>query len=236
MNKNEIVKNYIKTQISKKIYSEGQIIESENCLCELLNVSRMTVRKALDALVNEGIVYKEKGRGTFVAKKPKYSEFKLGVSFTQEAIKRGMIPSSKDNTLELCEANEEVSKILNISIGTKVWKVTRVRCANDIPIIYISEYYLYSLCPDLNEEIIKHSIYKYLATKNIHYTFLDQKLNAVSCTKDIAKKLNIEEGYPLIKMSLVTYMKNGIAFNCGNEYYVTDTYTLIQSIYNEDVI
>ena len=234
MNKNEVVKQYIKEQIEKKLYSEGQMIASESQLCDVLNISRMTVRKALDELVNEGVVYKEKGRGTFVARKPKYAEFKCGVGFTQEAKKRGMNPSTKDSTLELCEANENIAKILNIDIGTKLWKVTRIRCINNIPIVYLSEYYLYSLCPDLNEEITKHSIYDYLATKGIHFSFIDQKLKAVLCSESIAKKLDIEEGVPLIKMSLITYMKNGVAFNCGDEYYLTDKYTLVQSIYNEE--
>jgi len=234
MTKNETVKQYIKEQIEKKIYSEGQLIESESELCDVLGISRMTVRKALDELVSDGVVYKEKGRGTFVARKPKYSEFKCGVGFTEEAKKRGMKASTKDSTLELCEADESTAKIFHVPVGSKVWKVTRVRCANDIPIVYLSEYYLYSLCPDLDEEIVKHSIYSHLAAKGVHYAFLDQKLQAVLCPKDIAKKLDIEEGHPLIKMSLITYMKNGIAFNCGDEYYLTDKYTLVQSIYNEE--
>lgn len=234
MSKNEVVKQYIKEQIEKKIYSEGQLIESESRLCDVLGISRMTVRKALDELVSDGVVYKEKGRGTFVARKPKYSEFKCGVGFSKEARKRGMNPSTKDSTLELCEADESVAEMFSIPIGTKVWKVTRVRCVDDIPIVYLSEYYLYSLCPDLNEDIVKQSIYGHLEKKGIHFAFLDQKLKAVLCPKDIAKKLDIEEGHPLIKMTLVTYMKNGIAFNCGDEYYLTDKYTLIQSIYNQE--
>lgn len=231
--KNNIVKTYIQEQITKRIYCEGQVIDSESKLCDILQVSRMTVRKALDELVSDGIVYKEKGRGTFVARKPKYAEFRCGVGFTKEVEKRGMVPSTKDATLQLVEADEVIARNMNISPREKVWKVTRVRCANNHPIIYVVEYYLYSLCPDLTIDIVKSSIYNHLETKGIYFAFLDQKLEAVICPKEIAKKLEIEEGHPLILMSMIVYMKNGIAYNCGTEYYRTDKFTLVQSVYND---
>lgn len=230
--KNHVVKKYIMDLIHKRIYNEGQLIDSETTLCERLNVSRMTVRKALDELVSEGIIYKEKGRGTFVARKPKYAEFRCGVGFTQEVKKRGMTPSSKDCTLELCEATEEIARKLNIPPREKIWKVTRVRCADGVPVVFINEYYLYSLCPDLTLDIVNQSIYAHLEKKGISFAFLDQKLEAIICPPDIANKLEILEGHPLILMSLIVYMKNGTAFNCGTEYYRTDKFTLVQSVYN----
>lgn len=231
-NKNDIVKQYIYAQIDKQLYRPGQIIDSESQLCELLKVSRMTVRKALDELVGESIVYKEKGRGTFVARKPKYAEFQCGVAFTKEVLKRGMVPTTKDSTLELLQADEDLAKQLHIEIGDKIWKVTRVRCADNEPILYAVEYYVYALCNDLTLNIVNKSIYNHLEDKGITFAFLDQKLEAIICDKLIAPKLQVEVGHPLILMSLIAYMKNGIPFNCGIEYYRTDKYTLIQSIYN----
>ena len=235
-NKNDIVRSYILDRIQQRVYTAGQIIESENKLCEILNVSRMTVRKALDSLVSDGIVYKEKGRGTFVSKQPKYSEFRCGAGgFTQEAKKRGMVPSTTDVTLNLIEANEKIAKNLNIPLHEKVWEITRVRCADGIPNIYVEEYFLYTHCPDLTIDIVHQSMYEYLEKKGILFAFVDQKLEAVSCNSEIAKKLHIKKGHPLIRMSLIAYMKNGIPFNCGIEYYLTDHYTLVQSIYNKDL-
>lgn len=231
--KNHIVKSYIVNQIQKRIYKEGQLIESETRLCEILQVSRMTLRKALDELVNEGIVYKEKGRGTFVANRPKYASYRCGVGFSQEATKRGLIPSSKDVKIQLCEANEEIANKLGISIGDQVWKVTRIRCVDQIPVIYVVEYYVHTLCPDLNTEIANQSIYSHLEEKGITFAFADQTLQAVACPKDIAKKLGVEQGHPLILMNLIVYMKNGVAFNYGNEYYRSDQFMIMQPVYNQ---
>ena len=194
----------------------------------------MTVRKALDELVSEGILYKEKGRGTFVAPRPKYAEFKAGVGFTEEALRKGMNPSTKDSTLQICEADDELALQFKVPVGTKLLRVTRVRCANDIPIIFLDEYYLDSLCPDLDENIIDNSIFGYLSERGVNFAFADQKLSAILCPYDIAMKLGINEGHPLIKISQVTYMKNGVAFNFGTEYYRTDTYSIVQSVYNKE--
>lgn len=229
--KNELVKQYIMDQLHKRIYLPGQLIESEGQLCEKLNTSRMTVRGALADLEAEGIVYKEKGRGTFIAPRPKYSEFKCGISFSKEVSKRGMVPSTKDATLECIFATEEIAKSLHIEVGEKVWKVTRVRCADGIPVIFAEEYYIYSLCPNLTLDIVNQSTYGYLDSLGVSFAFADQKMEAILCPKNIAEKLNIREGHPLIMMTLTVYMKNGVIFNCGIEYYRTDKFTLIQSVY-----
>lgn len=235
-NKNEAVRRYIMDRIDSHVYHEGQIIESESRLCEILDVSRMTVRKALDELVSEGMIYKEKGRGTFVAGKPRYAGFRFGAGgFTQEAQKRGRKPSTRDAVLELTKADEKVAASLHVLAGEKVWKVSRVRCADDMPVIYVEEYFLYAHCPDLTVEIVSGSVYRHLEEKGIFYAFLDQKVEAVSCSADLAQKLCVGEGHPLIKMSVVIYMKNGTAYNCGMAYYRTDKYALIQSVYRGEI-
>lgn len=234
-NKNDIVINYILERIQKKIYSPGQLIESETELCNKLNISRMTVRKALDILVNDGVIYKEKGRGTFVSKRPKYAEFQCGVGFSEEAKKRGMIPSTKEATLILTTADKMIAKKLDINIGDKVWKVNRVRCTDGIPVVYVCEYYIYAQCEDLNEEIINDSIYQYLEKKGIAFAFADQKMEAVKCPAIIARSLEIKPDHPVILMSLIAYMRNGIPFNCGYEYYRTDKFTLVQSVYKKEL-
>lgn len=234
-NKNSIVKQYIIDRIEKKVYTAGQMIESEIELSHKLNISRMTVRKALDDLVNEGIIYKEKGRGTFVAQQSKYAKFQCGIGFTQEALRRGYQPSTKQASLHLIHANSTIANQLNIQVNDLVWEVIRVRCIDDLPVVYVCEYYIHAQCEDLTIEIINQSIYKHLKEKGIVYAYVDQMIEAVSCPKDIATALGIKQHHPVILMSLIAYMKNGVPFNCGFEYYRSDQYTLLQSVYNKDL-
>ena len=72
-NKKDAITAYIENHIQNKLYSPGQIIPSESEFCRMFHVSRMTVRKALDELVAQGVLYKEKGRGTFVSQKPRFN-------------------------------------------------------------------------------------------------------------------------------------------------------------------
>ena len=232
-NKNDIVINYILDNIKNKIYLPGQMIESETELSNKLNISRMTIRKALDTLGNDGIIYKEKGRGTFISKRPKYAQFMCGVGFSEEARRRGMTPSTKNATIELIEANEELAQLLNVELNDKLWKVNRVRCFDDIPVVYECEYFIYKQCPDLTIDIVTTSIFQHLEKKGISFAYADQKLEAIPCPSKIAKELEIKQDYPVIKMSLTKKNKNGIAFNYGHEYYRTDKFTLVQSIYKK---
>ena len=233
INKNEIVINYILDNIKNKNYLPGQTIESETELSNKLNISRMTIRKALSILTNEGIIYKEKGRGTFIAKRPKYAEFMCGVGFSNEARKRGMQPSTKNATINLIEANEKLAQILNVKINDKLWKVNRVRCCDGIPVVYECEYFIYEQCQDLTIDIINTSIFDHLEKKGISFAYADQKMEAIKCPADIAKALEIDKDHPVIKMSLTSYTKNGMPFNYGHEYYRTDKFTLVQSVYKK---
>ncbi|MFV0551944.1 MAG: GntR family transcriptional regulator [Anaerorhabdus sp.] len=232
ISKAELVKSYILKKIENNVYCEGQMIDSENELCNLLGVSRMTVRQALQDLVSNEVLFKEKGRGTFVSVRPKYSEFKWGVGFTEELKKRGSHPSTKDATLELVDADIDIAKELKVNIGDKVWKVTRIRCSNDLPIIYAIEYYNYAQCEDLTIDIVYASIYAHLENKGIILSFADQKIEAVNADKLVASKLDVKINTALIKMDIIAYMKNGSPFNCGTEYYRTDRYKMVQSIHS----
>lgn len=231
ISKSEYVKEYILNKIDSNFYREGQMIESENKLSELLNVSRVTIRNALQDLVTAEILYKEKGRGTFVSIRPKYSEFQWGVGFSEELRKRGFVPSTKEATLELVKASTKIAEAMKVNVGDKVWKITRVRCGDHLPIFYAEEYYNYDQCQQLDLKIVNDSIYNYLKTKGIVLSFVDQKIEAVNANKKIAQKLDIQEGMALIKMDIIAYMKNGLPFNCGIQYYRTDQYKLVQSIY-----
>ncbi|MCI5773072.1 MAG: GntR family transcriptional regulator [Erysipelotrichaceae bacterium] len=232
--KKKIIKDYILNQIESGIYAQGQIIESENELCNKFSCSRMTVRNVLDELVSKGTLYRRKGIGTFVSARPKYSEFQCGVGFSKEAKRRGLKPSTSFASLKLISPTEYIAEKLNISANDKVWEVRRVRCFDNVPVVYICEYFIYKQCPDLNEKIIYNSIYDHLEKKGIKFAFMDQKLEAVACPKSIANLLTIEDNSPVILMTLTAHMQNGFPYNFGFEYYNTNIYKLVQCVYSQD--
>lgn len=233
-NKKDAIIAYINNHIENKIYSPGQMIASEAEFCRLFQVSRMTVRKALDELVSEGVLYKEKGRGTFVSQKPRYANFQCGYGFKQEALQRGFTPSTKAVEIALIQANQDLADKLKIECGDRLWEIKRIRCINDMPVIYVHEYYIYSQCDDLTMKIAAESIYDHLAKKGIVFAFADQRIEAILCPDEIAEALQVSNQHPVIQMSVLAYMKNGVPFNYGQEYYISDRLPLIQSIYNKN--
>ncbi len=233
-NKKDLIIEYILNRIQNKLYSPGQMIASEADFCRMFQVSRMTVRKAFDELVAEGTLYKEKGRGTFVSQKPRYSEFQCGFGFKQEALRRGFIPSTKNAEIALIKADQNLAAKLQIKKDDSLWEVKRIRCINDKPVIYVHEYYIHAQCDDLTIAIANESIYDHLAEKGISFAFGDQRMEAVLCPRDIAVALHISPKHPVILMSVLAYMKNGTPFNYGLEYYVSDQLPLIQSVYNKN--
>lgn len=223
--------NFIVEQIDNRIYIEGQMIDSENVLSDRLGVSRVTVRKALDHLVNKGVLFKEKGRGTFVSNKPKYSDFTCGIAFSKEALNRGHTPSTKDAILERYEADDVISRKLKVPIKTVLWRISRTRCMDNNPVVYAIEYFIYSQIPDLTLDIVETSIYNHIEKKGVVANYFDQKLVAVNSDRLVSKKLDIAINTPLIEANIITYAKNGSPFSYSIEYYKTTEFSLLQTIY-----
>ena len=233
MKKSQIVKEYILQNIANGIYPIGHMIESEPVLSEKLHISRMTIREAIRDLVEENILEKQHGRGTFVLKQPKFKGFQCGIGFSEEMKRHGMIPSAKNVVLQEMQATEEIANDLHIDIHSPIWNIKRVRLANNQPIAYEDEYFSKVIVPNLTEEIANDSIYKYLSQQGIEFTYADQMLDAVLASEEIAQLLEVEVGTPLIRMYIIAHLKNGTPFNCGTTYYRTDSYQLSQTIFRK---
>ena len=127
------IEEQLKQQIQQGDFPIGTTIPSERELTERFDVSRMTVRQAITNLVNDGLLYREKGRGTFVAS-PKVEQPLNGLtSFTEDMMARGMVPSSKMINFEILEPESDISAALQLAQGDEVYFVERIRFADDKP-------------------------------------------------------------------------------------------------------
>ena len=233
MKKSQIVKEYILQNISNGKYPIGHMIESEPVLSEKLHISRMTIREAIRDLVEENILEKQHGRGTFVLKQPKFKGFQCGIGFSEEMKRHGMTPSASNIVLLETIADEQIAQDLHLPIGAPIWNIKRVRLANDSPIAYEDEYFAKTIVPNLTLDIANNSIYNYLKEQDIEFTYADQMLDAVLATEEIAQLLEVPVGTPLIRMYIIAYLKNGTPFNCGTTYYRTDNYQLSQTVFRK---
>lgn len=159
------IEEQLKQQIQQGDFPIGTSIPSERELSERFLVSRMTVRQSITNLVNDGLLYREKGRGTFVAS-PKVEQPLNGLtSFTEDMESRGMVPSSKLIGFDILEPESDVAQELRLGEGDQVYFVERIRFADDKPMAIERTYLPVKQFPDLTEKSFQGSLYAVIENK-----------------------------------------------------------------------
>lgn len=222
LNKNSSVPLYsqlyarLRKQIESGEYKAGDKLPPERELAEWLQVSRITARQAIDALVESGMVYREQGRGTFVAE-PKMRGLIGFTSFSQDIRGRGYTPSSQILTQELVPPNERLQKVLKIGPQDQALHLVRVRLADEKPIALQSAYLPYRLCPGLvDEDLSSESLYAVLREKYyINPAWTEAELEALPATAEEARCLQLEQSDPVLVVKGITF---------------TDSFDIVESV------
>lgn len=138
----------------------GEQMTTEAVLCATYRVSRGTVRQALQLLVDEGLLWREQGRGTFVAAPVDRSRHFSLSSFAEEMRRQNRQPSTRVLVNEVVPASAEVAQRLGIRKETAVFHIQRLRLANGQPVAVETRYLAHSLCPQLaNEDLERQSLH-----------------------------------------------------------------------------
>lgn len=193
-------------------------LPSERELGEWYEVSRPTIREAIDALVNEGLLRREKGRGTFVAE-PKILEGLLQspYGFTDAMTEQNILFTTDVRRLEVIPAPPMVARELRLSGGAPVIRLDRLRSVMDVPILLVSSYLSEQMFPGLLEEdFTQRSLYEVLRSKYaITMARARRYMEAVAVNREDAELLGIKIGDPLMLIESTTYTEDGVPF----EYY-----------------
>ncbi len=176
-------------------------IPSERQLEVLYNISRTTIREAIDSLVQQGYLYREHGRGTFVSPQKLQKGWMDLTSFSEDLVKRGMKPGQIIRSLERVEPPPRVLQRLELPLGSTVYRIERVRLGDGTPIGLQTSYL--ALAPD--QEITQQemesagSLYRILNEKfHIIPTEADETLEVTIATPEEAALLEVATGAPLL--------------------------------------
>jgi len=209
----------IKRKIRMGSLKVGDKLPSEKELCERYKISRTTVRQAILSLVSEGLLYRKQGRGTFVAR-PKLSRGIMEVySFSRDMKNLGLNPSSRVLEQKIILATEDLAKNLNLKINEdKVIKLTRVRLANNEPLLIETTYIPYNIVPSLIKENMEtNSLYSILNEKyNLFFSHAIETYEAISIGKKEAKLLKCNPSTPGFFIERITYLKDGTPVELTN--------------------
>ncbi len=220
------LQNIVRNKIEKGEYKIGDKIPSERKLSEKVGLSRMTIRKAINNLVKEGILERRRGQGTFVSQNNNDSLPGL-LGFKEHVEARDMVPSSKLIEHKVIKIGNEIAEKLNIEFGEEVILTVRLRLADSRPIGFEKSYIPYSICPRLLEvDLAKGSIYNCLKEVGYAPTGANQEIEAILCNNELSVILGIEEGKPILQNTRTTF-SGEIPIEFSYNYYIGDRYSII---------
>ena len=192
--------------------SPGHQLPGEAELCKTFDVSRTVIRQALQELEYRGLIFREKGRGTFVAK-PKIHEglFQELTGFYQDMVAKGHQPRSDVLKQEKVSVNSKVAAYLQLEAGDPVIQIDRLRYVNHEPIVLVTTYLPYEICPDLIEvDLTNQSLYAYLESEHGLFVSSGRRfLEAVVANQLEAELLQVDVGSPLLLLNSVSYLEDG---------------------------
>ncbi|OMC85402.1 GntR family transcriptional regulator [Viridibacillus sp. FSL H8-0123] len=225
------IEEFLKGKIFEEEYKIGENIPSEREFSEQLGVSRMTVRHAITNLVNSGLLYREKGRGTYVAN-PKLEQPLSGLtSFTEDMRSRGYEPSNKLIRFEKIIPPIDIAKALQMKMGDEVFSVVRIRNADQLPMAIERTYIPVEIIPDLDKSMVLGSLYSLIEER--HHQKIghaSQLMEAALVTKEDSKLLNIEQPSAVLIIERKSYLSTGIPFELVRSTYRADRYKFISEI------
>lgn len=194
-------------KINEGEYNEHDKLPSERGLCDIYNLSRITVRQALQELERDGFIYKLHGKGTFVAPKSYNQKLVKLYSFTEEMIKIGKKPTTKVLSFEEMTIDERLADKMGLEAHDDVYKITRLRLADDEPLIYETSYLPCKTFPNLTEqELILKPMYDIFSERyNIGVTNAIERFMATTIRQAEADYLQTLENQPAMLVKRFAY-------------------------------
>lgn len=199
-------------QINHGKYKENDKLPSERELCELYDISRATVRQTIQELEKEGYIYKQHGKGTFVSPERFKQDLLKFYSFTEDMKKLGKTPSSKVIDFEIVEADERIAKKMNMPIGEKVYKFTRLRLADAKPMMLETSYIPYSRFEGISRNDLEQNAMYDIFTKRYNAVFsrAEESFQPVSTREEEAELLENQPGSPSMMIERTTYEEDTV--------------------------
>ncbi|KOP81579.1 GntR family transcriptional regulator [Cytobacillus solani] len=188
-------------------------IPSENQLMEQFGVSRNTAKKAIEELVQEGILYRIQGKGTFVAK-PKLQQSLMGFySFSKVLKEKGMNPKDIILKIEESKPTAKIREALMLGKNDHVIEMKRLRCANNEPYILESSFIPKRIVSEIDhlKKVGEISLYDLFAQQfNIVVTRAKEAFEPVLIRSEESEYLQTEEGRPALLLERTAYDMNGV--------------------------
>jgi GntR family transcriptional regulator len=202
-------------------YRPDQALPSERVLSESLSLSRVTARKAIAQLVEQGLVLRRRGSGNYIAPKLEQPLTRL-TSFSEELQQRGFHPSSRWLVRDVTGAAPDEQLALGLSTGARVARLERLRLADDVVMAYEVSVLPEAVLPE--PQRVEASLYARLGVLGCAPARALQHIRALNIDARLASLLDLPLGQAVLHITRVGYLASGQAVELTHSYCRSDYY------------
>ncbi len=217
----------LRDAIDKHVLAPHEVLPTERDLAEALKISRITVRKALHDLAEEGLVFRLPGAGTVVAARHEAIGAKLG-GFHEEMRARGLEPSNIWLGRSEGEATPSESIALGLSPGEPVFRFSRIRCADGAPVAL--EYTTSPAFALPSVDAVETSLYESLNAAGHRPVRALQRLRAVAFTAEQTRLLKTADNHCGLLIERRAFLRDGRSVEVTQSYYRGDAYDFVAEL------
>jgi GntR family transcriptional regulator len=224
-NKFASLEKKILARIKNGTYPPGRPIPSERLLAESEGMSRMTVRTAISDLVQQGVLFRQQGRGTFVSAN-KFTENNL-MSFSKAIANKGKTPSTLVLSFSLGSTDDypEIEMLLG---DQKVYIAKRLRLADDIPVAVETVYIPFLHAPNLKKDMLESSLHNLMREKyDLEPKTCELSVSATLCTESDQRVLRVARNTPVLNIRSKYFSTSGELIYIEKAAYRGDMYEYI---------
>ncbi|HEK9582726.1 TPA: GntR family transcriptional regulator, partial [Streptococcus equi subsp. equi] len=214
----------IKKDIEKEVWTIGSRLPSERDLAEHFEVSRMTLRQAITLLVEEGILERRVGSGTYVASHRVQERMRGTTSFTEIVNSQGRKPSSKLISYQRQLASDTEINQLHLEESDYVIRMERIRYADKVPLVYEVASIPEKFIKNVKKTDITEHFFQTLTSNGYEIGKSQQTIYAKIASERVASYLEVAKGHAILALTQVSFFTDGRPFEYVRSQYVGDRF------------
>lgn len=229
------IRESIREMIASGELARGQKLPSEQILAEQYGVSRMTVRQGISELINDGLLYRRHGVGTFVTLPHVDRDHSRLSNFFENSTKKGIQAQASILKIELIPGTSELTQALSLEEGELIIHIKSLRCADHIPVTLHDAYIPHKLFPNLVKDdsstLDVQDLWAIYENSGYRVHSAVQKLEARPADAELAEVMNIEAGAAILYKERTVYTDDGTPVEFTYCYNRGDIYSLTVTLY-----
>lgn len=202
----------------------GARLENEVALGERLGLSRPTIRRAIQELVDKGLLVRRRGIGTQVVHGQVTRKVEL-TSLYEDLASDKRMPSTKLITLDVITADSRMAETLGVDLASPILHIKRVRSADGVPLAILENFLPEEFCNIAEDDLLHHGLYQILRGRGVSIRVARQNIGARRATSTESTLLEIDKHDPVLTMDRTAFDNSGRAIEFGHHSYRPDLYS-----------